>query len=800
MTRSPIQRLRLSNFRRLGGDVDLPFDAPVVLIHGSNGTGKTSILSALELALTGKVRSMERQSEGYVAHLPFLGEEFASVKVDLATNAESFRSNTGVRVSAAGVEGNPALSPLAAKFYAERCYLDQASLGRLLDLYQSREGAGQSALEEFVNELLGLEKLDALRNGLSDANDLRLLKRLAVGVDEADRNAKQISEELKERSERLSEERKALEYARAAARDAAAPYHPGSVDSLSDYELVEFVQSLPDFGSEPPRIEQVSLVHRELISIQSRVKSILPPNRSIEELDHLISKELEKKLSWAAVGGEKTSLWYLRAEALGLDSGGDLLLDIDLAVKQIDRYLRGAETSRDSVRQLQNAIEADREELSHLENRMIGMGVHSSALVEALSSIRMHIEVDNVCPVCDQEFGGMQGGLSSHVGRKLAEMTSHSERLADLRASISWLESKIGGSEADYSRKIVEIPSFEQERSARERRAVLVELAEEFVEVQEAVHIGSGIDLRLESLQEERSGVLARLSEEQVLSTDISRCASRLGFKVEVSAGVLGSVVDELIEHVEEQIVDAAQVSGRQDAARALAGRLIDALKREESLIEELRVVFEEKLLWDRRVAESRSRQRVAREVYVAANEARETIVDRVFTQSLNDVWGAVFSTLAPDEVFVPRFGVSSTTKKFFDINIETVHRTGEVSGPPQVMLSAGNLNTAALSLFLALHLAVDPTVPCLVFDDPVQAMDEVHVAQFAGLIRLLAKQNDRQVVIAVHERELFEYLRLELSPAYSGDELITIELGALSDSNGGFVRHTWAPDQSITG
>lgn len=50
-----------------------------------------------------------------------------------------------------------------------------------------------------------------------------------------------------------------------------------------------------------------------------------------------------------------------------------------------------------------------------------------------------------------------------------------------------------------------------------------------------------------------------------------------------------------------------------------------------------------------------------------------------------------------------------------------------DVPTVPQMMLSAGNLNTAALSLFLALHLAVQPVVPCLVFDDPVQAMDEVH-------------------------------------------------------------------------
>jgi exonuclease SbcC len=180
---------------------------------------------------------------------------------------------------------------------------------------------------------------------------------------------------------------------------------------------------------------------------------------------------------------------------------------------------------------------------------------------------------------------------------------------------------------------------------------------------------------------------------------------------------------------------------------------------------------------------------------------ARTLIVHRVFTESLNEVWKSVFTRLAPDEEFIPSFGIPSATRKTFDIKVQTTDRDGQAAGPPQMMLSAGNLNTAALSLFLALHLAVAPIVPCLVFDDPVQAMDEVHVAQFAGLIRLLAKQNSRQVVIAVHERELFDYLTLELSPAYEGDELITIELGERAlDEDEGITRHTWAPDPAIAG
>ena len=43
--------------------------------------------------------------------------------------------------------------------------------------------------------------------------------------------------------------------------------------------------------------------------------------------------------------------------------------------------------------------------------------------------------------------------------------------------------------------------------------------------------------------------------------------------------------------------------------------------------------------------------------------------------------------------------------------------------------------------------------------------MDEVHIAQFTALLRTLAKSNpQRQIIIAVHEKPLFEYRSLELS------------------------------------
>src|SRR5271167_3672506 len=60
----------VEDFRSIRGPQRISFDAPTVLIHGPNGTGKTSLLSAIELGLTGAVASLGRFDPDYLKHLP----------------------------------------------------------------------------------------------------------------------------------------------------------------------------------------------------------------------------------------------------------------------------------------------------------------------------------------------------------------------------------------------------------------------------------------------------------------------------------------------------------------------------------------------------------------------------------------------------------------------------------------------------------------------------------------------------------------------------------------------------------
>lgn len=64
-----LKTLVIENFRSLRGKVVIPLDAQVVLVHGSNGMGKTSVLSAIELALTGKISHLATDGNAYRNHL-----------------------------------------------------------------------------------------------------------------------------------------------------------------------------------------------------------------------------------------------------------------------------------------------------------------------------------------------------------------------------------------------------------------------------------------------------------------------------------------------------------------------------------------------------------------------------------------------------------------------------------------------------------------------------------------------------------------------------------------------------------
>lgn len=122
---SLLRSISLTNFRSIRGTISIPLDASIVLIHGQNGTGKTSVLSGIELALTGGVPSLQRLDEDYFSHLVHKDATLASITVTV-NSAEGALAKK-LEVTDGLLHGEPLLESSESAFFSERCYLAQST-------------------------------------------------------------------------------------------------------------------------------------------------------------------------------------------------------------------------------------------------------------------------------------------------------------------------------------------------------------------------------------------------------------------------------------------------------------------------------------------------------------------------------------------------------------------------------------------------------------------------------------------------------------------------------------------------
>ena len=193
MTAGRLKSITLTDFRSIRGTISVPLDAPIVLVHGANGAGKTSLLSAIELALSGQVASLGRVDPDYAKHL--VHKEAAKAQISIETTGLE-RNEASLSVADSQVTGKALLTPQRSRFYTERCFLAQSSLGRLLELYQDSAKRSDSALTRFVKDLLGLDHLDAVIDGLHHAGDVRRLRDDVPGYAETRDGIPQVEGEI----------------------------------------------------------------------------------------------------------------------------------------------------------------------------------------------------------------------------------------------------------------------------------------------------------------------------------------------------------------------------------------------------------------------------------------------------------------------------------------------------------------------------------------------------------------------------------------------------------------------------
>jgi exonuclease SbcC len=808
MSASPaLQTISISNFRSIRGTVAIPLNAPIVLLHGLNGAGKSTVMSAIEVALTGTVAELDRADRTHLLHR---GTDAGEIELSTLNGTARFE------IDASSIRGTPVLSGEDARYFVERCYLAQRTLGQLLEIYQSAENQRESPLTRFVKDLLRLDELDAFIEGTDAVRDKRLIKGLVPDYAEAERKADDTRRRIRQSTVEL--ERVTSQVAEVQSRlapvleELAAPFSAGDVP-----EIAAAVESW--LASAPETEQLISLIaaRQELAALRIRWHQVAQTDSAREQASAMTIGHASREAVtnwWQAYGVTLNRVLDLARIDLPEISSASPSSDpapihsaareaVSTEVGRLQALLAADEAARANMARLDDAVVEAQRRLATLDSELASSATATTAeeLGRVLAALVPHVHGDD-CPVCGRDYGETSDTpLSAHLAMRISALGKEAERLQNLAAAR--LEALTDIRTTETTRKELTPIRFDPSETleTQDRVTRLESLLARLDELAQHIAVGAKLTREAHDAERELAAAQERDRTSNEVRSSLGTHAKSLGIEVDPDEPI-EDAIERLNLYTDSRIATIEQWNKLRAVGVELLKDIGD-LERDRRRLETTVGQLKEELSRTTGAIKGLERYRdLIKSTRSRAEVARVRIVRRVFNESLNRVWRDLFVRLAPDEPFVPAFHVPGFPGEGVTANLETIHRDGTSGGSPAAMLSAGNLNTAALTLFLALHLSAGERLPYLLLDDPVQSMDEVHVSQFAALLRTLSKRLGRRIVIAVHERSLFDYLALELSPAQMGDSLVTV---ALSRSASGAtiadpVFHTYEEDTALSG
>jgi DNA repair exonuclease SbcCD ATPase subunit len=728
------RKIQVKGFRAFSEQHVFDFDHSVVLIFGENGTGKSSLLNAIEFGLYGEIENLhgeeftltkdeiindfapEREAS---VELSIVGSEGTEYTINRTKKPGERGSILIVRVNDVELEGKSAqrrIDQLVSSLdFHSSAYLRQGLLNDIIL-------GGPKNRARAIDSLIGIEDLNEILESIPLGYALERKQTLERRVEsiEAERigASRAFEKDLENMNVKLGE------------RGVAQPVEFEDAKAL--YDRVK--ESLKSFAESS---EYLGRTERSLQTIEEMRNS----SRILTDFYRRLLREpgMEVRDLRERIGTLRNFLKALDKLTEGLKMLPHDMLDT-LAEKSSIETEISQKTKEKSV--LEHEIDF---------SRNVGTFLESALLI-------MEESDKNKCPLCNSEFDRTQ--LIKHIRQEL-ETEKPSEILKNTRKKMADLDKRIGTLKA-------RLGEFER-------------IEEKFAFIKK--------ELKTESKESHLFDIVPL--DKDVFELDSFPFLNQMQMW---RKRIEDKVID--LENQEEKARSEReqQILGIEQSIDTL-NLMVDFIEKKSALSDLRKVfpdVFEQKKKLETRLAET---QRFTGDLRMLCShlEKSRTKASKEILEALEPQINLIYTRLRPHPVYgtlslEAMRGKGRAGKRLFSYMIKAASKDESKKTYVKTKFSQAQINVAGISIFLALVLGAPHQLETLILDEPDQSLDLNHKANLAAILRDL--QSHKQIIVATQDDDFQKALLEQLVPP-SGESRAVYRLDYWQPEHGPKISHS---------
>ena len=809
-----IKTIRVNGIRGFNKPEEVTLGEGITLLYGKNGSGKSSLLQAIEWGITGKIPNMKGGDfarEDAIVNM-FTRSKKGTVEVSLQdgqgpislqrtrkmAKTSSGKQPLELKIGSTTMEDDEAEKELekilciSLEAFPQSKYLHQETLREiLLAKPEERSQAidkllGTFEVREFAKTLDLDRQIRASATTLQDTIDtlqrekVQFLINLKRSLEETKK--KLLSQGLREEDLTLATTIQKLEQSKADVEKLSDMYQakpPGSLTIRPDVQLLieaHRVLMTQINSLDRARLEAINRINARKTNLRSnatRYNDVYGQLQVIKETDPdtLTARIDEIDGELAKISSEVRAI---RQKLTTLPHRRSIYETSKARLESEKGKLDGIIEKQGTIEEIQGKIKKGEEDLKTIQGELNKLSGQQRLVSLAIG----HLEATKTqtCPVCFQDIDNQNlvNELKTRVSDEITKTITHLQESQNrikaekrtfeeaieeqnrLSKSLKALEESLKTAE-DELRKLV--PSFEG-----------LKLDEVTKGWEKEIEELSGRESTLRGEQSQLRDLLSRLNQ---LLTEIKRLETEL--EKETSSNLTGP---ELVKKTEELVLALDEEIGKYsdssevDALRKALAELPDILT---YLRDEERMIESEKQL---PMVEKQIKELEARKSSLQALAASLQSIRQVATQyqkeestkqlkRLEDEINHYYSRIQGHPHFTQlKIDVEKEDPLIFSFRAASEQEDTYIP----TRFSTSQFNSAALSIFMSNSTQQAGELPIMIFDDPTQNMDTSHKESFAKLVATLTPKF--QVMIATEDEEVKELLERNCK------DLKTYELG----------------------